>query len=801
MAGFSIVTNINSLIAQENLGKTNFAQQQTIQRLTSGLRINSSADDAAGLAVANRFRSDIAVLQQGVRNAADGLSTLQTIDGGLNNVALLLDRGRTLATQSASGTFTGDRNALNSEFQSVIAEINRQAQSIGLDPGGQFNAALQIFIGGGRANNGISETSNGAVSIDLSNSAVSASRLGLEGVRALGGVEGTTDLGASSTTSVENILADAGNLASLSQSGFTEFEFSGPGFSDEGSAKLAVNLGGVVDSSTLTAAINSAISGFTSASAAGESFKNSGIQAVINTDSTGKQQLAFTSSSTAFQVQAGDKLANALLGNFDAGGPAGATLDITRTGVVSAATAAAADTITVVFNGGGLLSRQSVSVTATIGDDQATLVAAVQAAIAADSTLSAAGFSVSESGGQTTFTNSSGESFQVRVAGDASNVLGFGAVELGDAAEATYNTITTAYTAPAAGSTAVFQVLLEGAEAAQTLNITVATAATIQDTVDEINAAIANNAVLSGAGFIAQVSGTDIVFETTTNGGGGNFSISVNDDDTNALTDFTDAGAAGVVLSAGTLGEGTGFVESTILSGGAQSTGALSAAPISFNSLTNGNDIQSLVISAKDDNGALQTLNVTLNNANSLTVDQAVNAINDALQASNDSTLQKIVAVKERSGTGTEGIRLIANLPQGFNVGIGDLANNHGLANDTGSGDSLLQTSGALEGGSVADIASRENAENAVTLLAAAVSTLGTLQANVGRGQNRLQFAIGLATTQITNLSAAESRIRDADLAAEAANLTRTSIAQQAGVAALAQANSAPQAVLALLRG
>ena len=69
------------------------------------------------------------------------------------------------------------------------------------------------------------------------------------------------------------------------------------------------------------------------------------------------------------------------------------------------------------------------------------------------------------------------------------------------------------------------------------MSITVASAATIQDTVDEINAAIANNTVLSGAGLIAQVSGTDIVFETTTNGGGGNFIISVNDDDTNALTE------------------------------------------------------------------------------------------------------------------------------------------------------------------------------------------------------------------------------------------------------------------------
>ncbi|MDA0206444.1 MAG: flagellin [Acidobacteria bacterium] len=802
MAGFSIVTNVNSLIAQDNLGKTNFTQQRTIERLTSGLRINSSADDAAGLAVANRFRSDIAVLQQGVRNAADGLSALQTIDGGLNNVSLLLDRGRTLATQSASGTFTGDRNTLNSEFQSVIEEINRQAQAIGLDPGGQFNAALKVFIGGGRANNGISETANGAVSIDLSNSAVNANRLGLAGVRALGGTEGTTDIGNSSSTNIENILADVTNSASVATAGFTEFDFSGPGFSDEGSATLAVNLSGVVDTSTLTAAINSAIAGFTAASAAGESFKNAEIQAVINTDTTGKQQLAFTSSNAAFQVQAGDQLANALLGNFDSGGPAGASLDVTRTGAVSATTAAAADVISVVVNGGGLQSPQTVSYTATIGDDQATVVAGLQAAIAANTTLSNAGFSVTEDGlGQASFTNGNGESFQVRVVGDASNVLGFGAAELGDSAEATYNTITTAFTAPAAGSTADFRILLEGAETAQTLSITVASAATIQDTVDEINAAIANNTTLSGAGFIAQVSGTDIVFETTTNGGGGNFVISVNDDDTNPLTDFTDVGATGVVLDAGTLGEGTGLVESTILSGGAQSTGAALADPIEFSSLFNGNDVQNLVVTAQNDAGAVNSVNINLTNANALTIDQAVNAINDSLQASNDTTLQKIVAVKERSGTGTEGIRFIANLPQGFSVGVGDLANNHGVANDTGAGDVLLQSSANLAGGSVADISSRENAEIAVSLLASAVSKLGTLQANVGRGQNRLQFAIGLATTQITNLSAAESRIRDADLATEAANLTRTSIAQQAGVAALAQANSAPQAVLALLRG
>jgi flagellin len=88
-----------------------------------------------------------------------------------------------------------------------------------------------------------------------------------------------------------------------------------------------------------------------------------------------------------------------------------------------------------------------------------------------------------------------------------------------------------------------------------------------------------------------------------------------------------------------------------------------------------------------------------------------------------------------------------------------------------------------------------------VSALASAVGELGKAQAVVGRGQNQFNFAISLAQTQLTNLAASESRIRDADLAAEAANLTRVQILQQAGIAALSQANLAPQAVLSLLRG
>src|ERR1039457_74725 len=139
---FSLNTNVTSLQAQANLAASSAFQSKTINRVTSGLRIVDSGDDAAGLAIANGFRSDQAVLNQGIRNANDGLSTLQTIDGGMNNISLLLDRARTLATQSASGTFTGDRTLLNSEFSSVLTEINRQAQAVGMNQGGEFAKAL-----------------------------------------------------------------------------------------------------------------------------------------------------------------------------------------------------------------------------------------------------------------------------------------------------------------------------------------------------------------------------------------------------------------------------------------------------------------------------------------------------------------------------------------------------------------------------------------------------------------------------------------------------------------------------------
>jgi flagellin len=182
---FSIQTNVSSMQAQENLRVNQDFQSRTIGRLTSGFRINSSGDDAAGLSVANQFRSSVTELTQGVRNANDGISQLQIIDGGLNNVSKILDRLKTLATQSASTTFTGDRSTLNDEFQSLLGEIDRQAKGIKLDSAGAFATKMNVYIGGGAASNATSATAQ--VSVDLSGSAVDAGSLGISNTSVLGG--------------------------------------------------------------------------------------------------------------------------------------------------------------------------------------------------------------------------------------------------------------------------------------------------------------------------------------------------------------------------------------------------------------------------------------------------------------------------------------------------------------------------------------------------------------------------------------------------------------------------------------
>jgi flagellin len=183
------------------------------------LRINNSGDDAAGLAVANSFRSDVSTLSQGVRNANDGISTLQIIDGGLNTISSLLDRATTLATQSASDTFTGNRDILQIELNKVLTEIDRQSQNIGLGgtsstAEGRFNKSISVFIGGGTT----ASSSNNQVAVDLSSSRVDKTGLSLTNLSigtGSGSVTGGSDISAGITSAETLTFQTVGSSGAL----------------------------------------------------------------------------------------------------------------------------------------------------------------------------------------------------------------------------------------------------------------------------------------------------------------------------------------------------------------------------------------------------------------------------------------------------------------------------------------------------------------------------------------------------------------------------------------------------------
>jgi len=362
---FSINTNISSLQAQYYLNKTQQFQAKTINEVTSGLRIVNAGDDAAGLAVANSYRSDQAVLTQGIQNLNSATSTLQTIDGGMSNIGNLLDRARTLATQSSSTTFTGDRTALNSEFQSVMTEINRQAQASGITTGGTFAKSLQVFVGGGTAGNGQTAIQNGVVTADLTKATVDTQSLGLTGY--------------SYTTAKATFVGAGGNILNTGTASLT---FAGAGFAGSSSVAVNVNLAGVGDINSLVSAINTGIQtagqGGTPAAAA---FKAAGIVASANAAG----DVIFSSSTNAFQVSDGGNaqgqyiLKNAAGAVYD--GYAAGTDRQTTTALAFTTGASGGDTqkISLSADNNGVVEQKDFSITGVT--DMATTLTAINNAL------------------------------------------------------------------------------------------------------------------------------------------------------------------------------------------------------------------------------------------------------------------------------------------------------------------------------------------------------------------------------------------------------------------------------------
>lgn len=169
-------TNIASINAQRQLGVNNAKLQKSLERLSSGLRINRAADDAAGLAITSKMRAEVKGMAQAVRNANDGISLIQTAEGSLEEIYNILSRIRELAEESANGTLSQkDRDLIDTEYKELYKEIDRIASVA------EFNG--KKLLDGSISSTGISlqvgihNTANDKINIKIDN--VSASALGL----------------------------------------------------------------------------------------------------------------------------------------------------------------------------------------------------------------------------------------------------------------------------------------------------------------------------------------------------------------------------------------------------------------------------------------------------------------------------------------------------------------------------------------------------------------------------------------------------------------------------------------------
>ena len=174
----NVNTNVPSINAQRQLGVTNQAMTKSLERLSSGLRINRAADDAAGLAITSKMRTELNGYSQAVRNANDGISLIQTAEGSLNEVYNVLDRIRTISEQSANGILgQEERDLIDTEFKELYAEIDRITQVANFNGKKLLDGSISSASTAVSLQVGVKNTANDRIAVRVDD--VSASALGL----------------------------------------------------------------------------------------------------------------------------------------------------------------------------------------------------------------------------------------------------------------------------------------------------------------------------------------------------------------------------------------------------------------------------------------------------------------------------------------------------------------------------------------------------------------------------------------------------------------------------------------------
>lgn len=826
-----INSNIMSLNAQRNLTTSQGELSTAMERLSSGKRINSAADDAAGLAISNRMTSQVRGLNQAIRNANDGISLIQTAEGALEESTNILQRMRELSIQSANGIYSdGNRSSLNAEVEQLKAELTRIAETtsfnglkildgslgdVDLQVGSEANQTITLAVGSGfdAESLGASEDGVSSGSFTLAET-TSTAQSGTSGsLEAL--AEGDLEINGVSVPAAQSsydTVSTTDNTASA--------------------ISLAAAINSVSDETGVVAEANQATVTFDSIDAATDDIAAGDI--TINGVDIG----AVTLTDNNVDTQGGE-LVNAINAVSDQTGVTAAydsTNDqLTFTSVdgrnIQIAIDDAANAATDLMQGlsvssdtvyGGTVTLRSNEEIDIAGNDPASLgltagAVAANTTEALEPTLSnASTMTLTVAATGTAATTTSGDFvlngqdiIYTSAATSTSTGTALSVTNLMAAINALSDTTGITATSDTAGqitltASAGVDITVESDATdlanADTIGISGGSANILADTLATSDTAAGTspftamtNGDLTINGYTVDFDGTTATAATEQSALGGDASaqftaLAINSTeglkDQVVATAYTEANLGEV--TAGEADEAFSLVinglvvdiDNPIEDGDANGNiaGTLNAAFADIANTDPTNDAAGLLASIND----AGELIITADDGRNITVSVGATANGESLLGNFDVTEQNSVTAK---GT------VALEAKDGYSVGeIG--GDKRSLAGIESGGDSIADI----------DISTAAGAQDAIDVIDRALDTINSARGDLGAASNRLDFTINNLSSVSENAAAARSRIQDADFAAESAALSRAQVLQQAGTAMLAQANAAPQQVLSLLQ-
>ena len=710
--------NIAAMNTYGKLTANNSATAKSLEKLSSGLKINRAGDNAAGLAISEKMRAQIRGLDQASTNASDAISLIQTAEGSLSETHSILQRMKELATQAANDTnTTSDRSEIQKEINQLSSEINRIGNTT------EFNTRLLL--------NGGTEVDNKAT----------ASAAKLTGGMTAGSTNAAATVGSQGVTAVsETWVATIAN-ASLADTNVQTFSFNGA------TVTLTANDAGAAATTTATASNASTITIDKDAAAAdisaalAEAFGK--MRDFADADPTNNELRGFTFNGTTADFTITDAAANGNNNNALTLTTGGANVGaITIDGAVAAVAASGTGVDGVAANG-------NVRFNAGTG-------------------VPAEGSSITLAGQKIAFYDSSSGNFAdaatAKTALSADKVVDIKGLTNGaGTAAAIVNAVNAS---PISGYT----VAVDGTNTDQ-VNVTATStglkAAVIAAETDAVNAAATGSVTFSG------VPSEDSTIAV------GDYSFGFYSSDP-ATAKYADAAAAKTAL-------GTDFVIDTY---GKTTVDSIKDAVMAYAPQM----ISDVVLS----DGGVGKITVT-----AASVGAAGNKI--------------ALNVPEKTTSGFDAkFQIGANSNQSMQIDMSDMrsqalniTNNTGSVSVTASNGKVAYYTAAsnVTNGTdntntefALDVSTHEKATAAISVLSDAIQTVSAERSKMGAYQNRLEHTINNLGTSSENLSAAESRIRDVDMAKEMMEFQKNNILSQAATSMLAQANQQPQGVLQLLQ-